>query len=331
MVTRRFPDLQRKPTRLRGDGVPQQKRGKWPFLRFATGDYWNDPGVQSLDHWDKGVWLEILFLMHQSEERGKLVLNGRAMSDPEIARALGLQLNGVEYYEAGEFSRPLSKTLATIMEKAIATRDENGALTSRRMVKDTALHDMAVETGRRGGSPLLKGYPPQGAQNNGVQPQRPPPPPQPEAIQSAAPGEVPQFETEQARRERLKRERDNGGGAPPQPGARGTQATRMHKDWQIGPELATWIRENAPGITKPEVDRLRAEFIDFWLGVPGKDGYKLDWDATFRNKFRKYLDNRGGYRRGNGEKAGNGRIDPGEFLKNLDAEEGQEGPGEDAQ
>lgn len=38
------------------------------------------------------------------------------------------------------------------------------------------------------------------------------------------------------------------------------------------------------GVSNP--DALWAEFIDFWIGVPGQRGTKLNWSATWRNRVR---------------------------------------------
>jgi len=33
-------------------------------------------------------------------------------------------------------------------------------------------------------------------------------------------------------------------------------------------------------------DQAWAEYVDFWIGVPGNRGIKLDWPATWRNRVR---------------------------------------------
>lgn len=43
-----------------------------------------------------------------------------------------------------------------------------------------------------------------------------------------------------------------------------------------------------------DVDRVLAEFRDYWRGVPGAKGRKLDWPATFRNRCRELAERRGG-------------------------------------
>lgn len=41
------------------------------------------------------------------------------------------------------------------------------------------------------------------------------------------------------------------------------------------------------------------EFVDFWIGVPGQRGVKLNWDSTWRNRVRE-LAKRNGGKNGNG-------------------------------
>ena len=46
------------------------KDKKLPALQFYPGDWRKDLGVQSLSFHDRGVWFEMLMLMHDSENRG---------------------------------------------------------------------------------------------------------------------------------------------------------------------------------------------------------------------------------------------------------------------
>lgn len=43
------------------------------------------------------------------------------------------------------------------------------------------------------------------------------------------------------------------------------------------------ITEGCPPDT---VDRMWSEFVDYWIGVAGSKGVKLDWSATWRNRVR---------------------------------------------
>jgi hypothetical protein len=116
---------------------------KLPAFQFYPADWRKDPGVQSLGYFERGVWFEILCLMHESQQRGKLLLNGRPMPDEALARLLGLD------------KQLLTKTLTTLLDYGVASRDEQGALISRRMVKDEELRQIRTEAGKKGGNPNL--------------------------------------------------------------------------------------------------------------------------------------------------------------------------------
>jgi hypothetical protein len=40
------------------------------------------------------------------------------------------------------------------------------------------------------------------------------------------------------------------------------------------------------GFSTDQERKSRAEFCDYWRGVPGSRGCKLDWPATYRNRLR---------------------------------------------
>ncbi len=116
---------------------------KLPAFQFYPADWRKDPAVQSLSYHDKGIWFEILCLMHESEERGKLLLNGKPMPEEALARLLGLD------------KQILTKTLTTLLDYGVASRDDYGALMSRRMVRDETLRKIRTEAGKKGGNPNL--------------------------------------------------------------------------------------------------------------------------------------------------------------------------------
>ena len=55
----------------------------------------------------------------------------------------------------------------------------------------------------------------------------------------------------------------------------------MPDDWQPGGDDALFATRL--GL---DVAEAAAEFRDYWRGVPGARGRKLDWSATFRNRCR---------------------------------------------
>ncbi|HEY5745011.1 MAG TPA: hypothetical protein VIU12_02950 [Chryseolinea sp.] len=117
---------------------------KIPSFQFYPADWRKDPGVQSLNFHDRGVWFEILCLLHESADRGRLLLNGTPMPDDALSRLLGLD------------KQVLTKTLTTLLEYGVASRDpDTGALMSRRMVRDENLRKIRQASGKLGGNPAL--------------------------------------------------------------------------------------------------------------------------------------------------------------------------------
>jgi predicted transcriptional regulator len=117
---------------------------KVPSFQFYPGDWRKDPGVQALSYHDRGVWFEMLLLMHESEERGKLLLNAQPMPVEALARLLGLDI------------QILNQTLTTLLSYGVASRDEEtGAICNRRMVRDEKVRQLRSECGKLGGNPNL--------------------------------------------------------------------------------------------------------------------------------------------------------------------------------
>jgi hypothetical protein len=59
------------------------------------------------------------------------------------------------------------------------------------------------------------------------------------------------------------------------------RGTRILDDWKLTPELRGFASDLG---LDPDVTR--EGFVDYWRGVPGARGRKLDWPATFRNRCR---------------------------------------------
>lgn len=117
---------------------------KLPAFQLYPGDWRKDPGVQALDYEYRGVWFEMLLLMHESDQRGKLLLNGNAMPDEALARLLGLD------------KQKLSKIKSTLLDYGVAsTCEDTGALMNRRMVRDEEIREKRREAGKKGGNPNL--------------------------------------------------------------------------------------------------------------------------------------------------------------------------------
>lgn len=70
-----------------------------------------------------------------------------------------------------------------------------------------------------------------------------------------------------------------------EPGQAGSKprASRLAQDWVLPEDWAAWATNERPDLNIQDVaDR----FKDFWVAKAGKDGAKLDWQATWRNWVR---------------------------------------------
>ena len=127
-------------------------RLKLPSFQFYPGDWLKDPNLRRCSHAAKGVWMDLLCLMFESEERGVLITSSRAWSDDEVALAVG-----------GDRAVVLS-CVQELMLKGVLLRREDGSLYSRRLVRDEHKRVLCKEAGKKGGNPnltrpTLKGHP----------------------------------------------------------------------------------------------------------------------------------------------------------------------------
>ena len=118
---------------------------KLPAIQFYPGDWRKDPGVQSLSYEERGIWLELLFMMHESEKPGVLLLGGVPYPTDRLARALRLD------------NQVISKVISELITLNVASIDEEtGALMCRRMVRDRQFVESRKKCGKLGGNPNFK-------------------------------------------------------------------------------------------------------------------------------------------------------------------------------
>ncbi len=80
------------------------------------------------------------------------------------------------------------------------------------------------------------------------------------------------------------------------------RGTRLPEGWVLPRAWGEWAMSDC-GFTEGQVREIAANFADYWHGVAGAKGLKLDWLGTWRNRCRD-IRNRGTLRNGNGN--GNG-------------------------
>lgn len=116
-----------------------------PWFKFYASDWRGDAGLRQCSYAARGLWIDLLSIMHEANPYGFLLVNGKQQDARRIAAMLG----GTE--------RQVSALLAELEAAGVFSRDEDGTIFSRRMLKDKAKAERDRANGQRGGNPDLVG------------------------------------------------------------------------------------------------------------------------------------------------------------------------------
>lgn len=228
---------------------------KRPAFQFYPADWRNDAGLKLCTLGARGLWIEMICIMHAAEPYGHLCAAGRPLDARDLSKLVG------------ESERDVKKWLDELVHNNVCSSEE-GAIVSRRMVRDESLRErraaggeagseyghLGAEHGKKGGRP-----------RKDTGDKKPPFNPPPSSSSSSSPSG-----NEEAK-------------ASLSPSAKSPRGTALPKDWELPGDWRTWA-EGA----RPDVDVLTVadSFRDYWVAKPGKDGRKADWLATWRNWVR---------------------------------------------
>ncbi|HZM33880.1 MAG TPA: hypothetical protein VFC18_05230, partial [Burkholderiales bacterium] len=120
---------------------------KRPAFQFYPGDWQRDSALRLCSIESRGLWIELMCLMHQGEPYGHLALNGAAMTPAQIASLIG----------GGATTRKVARWLQELEQASVLSRDAEGRAYSRRMVRDEASRNQRAEFGRLGAQHGAKG------------------------------------------------------------------------------------------------------------------------------------------------------------------------------
>lgn len=114
-----------------------------PWIKFYPQDWRTEPGLLASSLEARAVWLEMICLMHEAEPYGHMLIGSVAPSAEKLARMLNCN------------QRVLKRCLNELETHGVFSRNSDGVIYSRRMVRDRekALEDKA--NGHRGGNPNL--------------------------------------------------------------------------------------------------------------------------------------------------------------------------------
>lgn len=100
------------------------EKTKRPSFQFYPESWTSDKALRVCSLAARGLWMEMMCLMHDGEPYGYLTINGNPCTPAKLARAIG---EGVEI---------VTELLAELEENGVFKRDESGAIYSKRMLRD---------------------------------------------------------------------------------------------------------------------------------------------------------------------------------------------------
>ena len=115
-----------------------------PWLKFYPLDWRGDPKLRMCSMAARGLWIELLALMHEATPYGHLLVTGKSPTDAQIAVL------------AGAPSDQVTELLGELESSGVFSRTKDGVIYSRRMIRDEKKSAMARKNGGRGGNPTLR-------------------------------------------------------------------------------------------------------------------------------------------------------------------------------
>jgi hypothetical protein len=118
-------------------------KSEHPWMKFYSADWRSDAALRSVTFGARGLWIDLLSLMHEATPYGHLLISGRPPSIETISAVLGGRPK-----EVGNLFKELE-------DACVFSRTEDGTVYSRRMVRDKARAERDRENGKGGGNPQL--------------------------------------------------------------------------------------------------------------------------------------------------------------------------------
>jgi len=116
---------------------------KRPSFQFYPSDWLRDTALRSCSTGARGLWIDMICFMHEGTPYGYLKVADKVILPSNLARMVG------------ESVEVVADWLLELQEAGVYDVD-NGAIFSRRMIRDEELRQKRAEGGKLGGNPNLK-------------------------------------------------------------------------------------------------------------------------------------------------------------------------------
>lgn len=108
---------------------------KRPSFQFYPGDWMRDAALRSCSVGARGLWADLMCVMHDGDPYGHLSVNGRGLTDQQASSICGVSL------------AVYRRLLAELEAAGVPARTPDGVLLSRRMVRDEEIRNRRAAGG----------------------------------------------------------------------------------------------------------------------------------------------------------------------------------------
>lgn len=119
------------------------ERQRDPWSKFYWSDWRSDPKLRACGLAARGLWVEMLGLMHEAEPCGHLLINGKPPTDQQLAVMVGASVAEVR------------RLKVELSDAGVPTIDGDTWI-SRRLVRDAQRRATNQANGKSGGNPKLR-------------------------------------------------------------------------------------------------------------------------------------------------------------------------------
>lgn len=118
---------------------------KRPSFQFYPGDWLRDTALRTCSVSARGLWIEMICLMHEGSPYGHLKVGQKVILPSDLARMVGAK------------TRDVNRWLAELFRSNVCEKRDDGTVLSRRMVRDEEIRLKRAAGGAKGGNPALLG------------------------------------------------------------------------------------------------------------------------------------------------------------------------------
>lgn len=112
---------------------------KLPYFPFYAGDWLSDEKLRTCSLAARGLWMDLLSLMHKNDRRGYLQVNGKPMTAEQLSRVAGCPTDEV------------LRLLEELVSAGVPSVTGDGIVFSRRMAHDEQVRHVRSTAGKKGG------------------------------------------------------------------------------------------------------------------------------------------------------------------------------------